>query len=97
MFKVVEIKVVEKVLKAFLKTMTYYQMMNNHESDTCWEDGDHGTTFLLKLQICSYLIYGAGKNTTQKSIPIVFCVNSIRHDLLLSKYRKQKQSLPWKY
>ena len=35
MFKVFEIKVVEKVLKAFLKTMTYYQMMNNHESDTC--------------------------------------------------------------
>jgi hypothetical protein len=29
------IKVVEKVLKAFLKAMTYYQMTNNHASDTC--------------------------------------------------------------
>jgi hypothetical protein len=32
------IKVVEKVLKAFLKAMTYYQMTNYHASDTCWED-----------------------------------------------------------
>ena len=37
-------KVVENVLKAFLKAMTNY-----HASDTCWEDGDRGTTFLLKL------------------------------------------------
>jgi hypothetical protein len=51
------IKVVEKVLKTFLKAMTYYQMTNNHASDTCQEDGDHGTTFLLKLHICPYLIY----------------------------------------
>jgi hypothetical protein len=29
------IKVVEKVLKTFLKAMTYYQMTNNHASDTC--------------------------------------------------------------
>jgi hypothetical protein len=28
------IKVVENVLKAFLKAMTYYQMTNNHASDT---------------------------------------------------------------
>jgi hypothetical protein len=28
------IKVVEKVLKALLKAMTYYQMTNNHASDT---------------------------------------------------------------
>jgi hypothetical protein len=32
-------KVVEKVLKAFSKAITYYQMTNNHASD-------HGTTFL---------------------------------------------------
>ena len=43
------IKVVENVLKAFLKAMTYSQMTNYHASDTCWEDGDRGTTFLLKL------------------------------------------------
>jgi hypothetical protein len=29
------IKVAEKVLKAFLKAMTYYQMTNNHASNTC--------------------------------------------------------------
>jgi hypothetical protein len=29
------IKVIEKVLKTFLKAMTYYQMTNNHASDTC--------------------------------------------------------------
>ena len=37
------------------------------------------------------------QNTTQKSISIAFCVSSIRHDSSLSKYRKQKQSPPWKY
>jgi hypothetical protein len=35
------------------------------------------------------------QNTTQKSIFIVFCVSSIRHDSSLSKYRKQKQSPSW--
>jgi hypothetical protein len=34
------------------------------------------------------------QNTTQKSIPIAFCVSSIRHDSSLSKYRKQKQTPP---
>jgi hypothetical protein len=34
------------------------------------------------------------QNTTQKSISIAFCVSYIRHDLSLSKYRKQKQSPP---
>jgi hypothetical protein len=29
------IKVVENVLKALLKAMTYYQMTNYHASDTC--------------------------------------------------------------
>jgi hypothetical protein len=52
------IKVVEKVLKSFLKAMTYGQMTNYHARDTCQEDGEHGTTFLLNLHICSYLIYG---------------------------------------
>ena len=37
------------------------------------------------------------QNTIQKSISIVFCVSAIRHDSSLSKYRKQKQSPPWKY
>ena len=57
------IKVVEKVLKAFLKAMTYYQMTNFHASDTCWEDGDRRTTFLLKLHICSYLIYDGSQSS----------------------------------
>ena len=34
------------------------------------------------------------QNTTQKSISIVFCVSSIRHDSSLSKCRKQKQFPP---
>jgi hypothetical protein len=34
------------------------------------------------------------QNTTENSISIVFCVSYIRHDLSLSKYRKQKQSPP---
>jgi hypothetical protein len=34
------------------------------------------------------------QNTTQKSIPIAFCVSSICHDSSLSKYRKQKQTPP---
>jgi hypothetical protein len=34
------------------------------------------------------------QNTTRKSISIVFCVNVIRHDSSVSKYRKQKQSTP---
>jgi hypothetical protein len=37
------------------------------------------------------------QNTTQKSISIVFSVSVIRHDSSLSKYRKQKESPPWKY
>jgi hypothetical protein len=56
MSKVVE---KEKVLKAFLKAMTYYQMTNNHASDTCYRKmATMGQLFLLKLHICPYLIYG---------------------------------------
>jgi hypothetical protein len=55
MFKVVE---KEKVLKAFLKAMTYYQMTNNHASDTSRKMATMGQLFLLKLHICPYLIYG---------------------------------------
>jgi hypothetical protein len=44
-----------------------------------------------------YTVYTVpAQNTTQKSISIAFCVSSIRHDSSLSKYRKQKQSPPWK-
>ena len=38
------------------KAKTRYQMTNSHASDTWLEDGDWGTTFYLKLHICSYLI-----------------------------------------
>jgi hypothetical protein len=44
------IKVVEKVLKAFLKAMTYYQMTNSTRA-TLARKMVHGTTFLLKLHI----------------------------------------------
>jgi hypothetical protein len=35
------------------------------------------------------------QNVINKSISIAFCVSAIHHDSSLSKYRKQKQSLPW--
>jgi hypothetical protein len=34
------------------------------------------------------------QNTIQKSVSIVFCVSAIRHDLSLSKYRKEAVTPP---
>ena len=55
------------------KAMTWYQMTNSHASDTCWEDGDCGTTFYLNLHICSYLICVNARNVT----PIGFSARNV--------------------
>ena len=46
-------------------------MTNYHANDTCQEDGDRGTTFLLNLHICSYLI-----------CDISDCVNQNKSDII---------------
>jgi hypothetical protein len=56
---------------------------------------DTGLLHIYRATQCLTMVLP--QNTTQKSISIVFCVSAIRHDSSLSKYRKQKQSPPWKY